>query len=167
MGAIQTPGITAEQILTHYSKLVRERFSESDKSLGEVVVRKFNSCLEPEAFYKEGNKSLPDKVPFDRARFRLVMSNGREEWCVVIDLIFHSRKRLLSDGSMVGAGVQFNVISDEGKGLLIDYFSIDTDEEFRVKTADEWCSHWFSKLVKSSNISAIFAHKEFVRELEY
>ena len=162
MGAIQTPGITAEQVLKYYSKLVRKRFSESDQCLCEVVVRKFDSRLEPDTFYKEG-----DKTPFDKARFRLVMSNEREEWCVNIDLIFHSRKRLLSDGSMVGPGVQFSVITDEGKSLLIDYFSIDSDSEIGDWSAEEWCSHWFRRLVRSPNISSIFAHKVFVRELEY
>lgn len=162
MGAIQSPDVTAEHILKHYSKLVRERFSASDKSLGDVQVRKFDSRLEPVKFYREN-----DKIPFDKARFRLVMSNEREEWCVLIELIFHGRKRLLSDGSMVGAGVQFNVISDEEKGLLVDYYSLNTLDELQGLTAEQWSTYWFSKLVKSPNISSIFAHKEFVRELEH
>ena len=162
MGAIQTPGTTAEQILKHYSKLVQKRFSASDQRLGEVLVRKFASRLEPDAFYKEG-----DGIPFDKARFHLVMSNGREEWGVKVDLIFHSRKRLLSDGSMVGAGVQFSVITEEGKSLMVDYFSIDEDSQEESESAEEWCTSWFKKLVRSPSISSIFAHKEFIRELEH
>ena len=161
MGAIQTPDMTVEEILNNKSELVRQRFTDSDTSLGEVLVRKFPSRLEPDTFYQAGEKN-----PFDKARFRLVMSNQREEWWVAIDLIFHSRKRLLADGSMVGAGMQFNVITEEGKGLLVDYFSIDTTEELETLSAEDWCIYWFKKLVRSPQISSIFAHKEFERELE-
>ena len=162
MGAIHTPGRTAEQVLKEYSKLVSQRISKSDQSLSEAMVRKFPSSLQPEGFYPAG-----DKNPFDKARFHLVMSNQREEWQVTIDLIFHSRKRLLSDGSMVGEGVQFSVITEEGKSLLVDYFCIDSNEIPENWSAEEWCSHWLKKLVRSPNISAIFAHKAFLRELEH
>ncbi len=162
MGAIQTPGTTVEQVLKHYSALVQKRFADSNESLGELVVRKFASRIEPEAFYVEG-----EGIPFDKARFNLVMSNEREEWMVKIDLIFHSRKRLIADGSMIGAGIQFNVISEEDKGLMVDYFPMDSEAEDMSLTADDWCTCCFKKLARSQKISVMFAHKEFVRELEY
>ena len=162
MEANKVQGMSAEQILTLFSKRVEVRFEHVNKSLGEIQIRKFPSRLEADTFIK-----VSEGIPFDKARTRLIMSNGREEWSITLELVFHTRKRLLADGSMLAPGVQFNVLSDESKSHFIDYFCLNVGGIFEGWSAEEWCTYWFSKLAKSNRISSMFAHKEFVQELEY
>lgn len=162
MGAIQAPESSIEQILEQRSNTIKQRISGSPESFGDLTVRKFPSRLEPQSYI-----SADSDVPFDRARFALVMSNGREEWRVTMDLVFHVRRKLKDDGSMLDPGLQFNVVDDEGKSIFVDYISLNPAEEQADISCEQWVVQWFQKLVRKSEFSAAFAYKEFERELEY
>ena len=162
MGAIHAPESSIEHILETRSRAIKQRIADSKESFGDLTVRKFPSRLEPESYIPANSD-----VPFDRARFRLVMSNSREEWRVVMDMIFHIRKKLQADGSMLDPGIQFNVVDEDGKNVYIDYMSMNVADEDMAAPCEQWVAHWFQKLVRKSEFSAAFAYKEFERELEY
>ena len=162
MGAIHAPESSIEQILEIHSSTIKQRITDGAGSFGDLTVRKFKSRLEPDSYIPANSD-----VPFDRARFRLVMSNSREEWRVTLDMIFHVRRRLQADGSMLDPGLQFNVVDEDGKSIFVDYMSLDLSEEPLGNSSEEWAIQWFQKLVRKSEFSAVFAYKEFERELEY
>ena len=162
MGAVHAPESSIEQILDKHSSAIKQRIADSEEYFGDLTVRKFPSRLEPEGYIPANND-----VPFDRARFRLVMSNSREEWRVTMDMIFHVRKKLLADGSMLDPGLQFNVVDEDGKSIFVDYLSLEITEELACMSCEKWAVYWFQKLVRKSEFSAAFAYKEFERELEY
>lgn len=162
MGAIHAPESSIEQILEHHSSTIKQLISEGAESFGDLTVRKFASRLEPESYIPANSD-----IPFDRARFRLVMSNSREEWRVTLDMIFHVRRRLQADGSMLDPGLQFNVVDEDGKSIFVDYMSLELEEEQASISSEEWVVLWFQKLVRKSDFSTVFAYKEFERELEY
>ena len=162
MGAIHAPESSIEQILEKHSSTIKQRISDDLESFGDLIVRKFPSRLEPQSYIPADSD-----IPFDRARFGLVMSNGREEWRVTMDLIFHVRRRLQTDGSMLDPGLQFNVVDEDGKSIPVDYVSLNLAEEDLSMPSEEWAVQWFQKLVRKSEFSVAFAYKEFERELEY
>ena len=161
MGAIHTPCATLEQLLEHQSEQVRQRLASNQQSFGVLTIRKFPTRLEPVAYI-----SADSDIPFDRVRFDLFLNNTREEWKLSMDMIFHTRRRLLSDGSMVDPGLQFNVVDEEGKSLFVDYVSVEPSEELEAMSPEQWALHWFQKIARRPDFSAVFAHKEFVQELD-
>ena len=162
MGVIHAPGSTIEQVLETHSSVIKQLIAEGVESFGSLTVRKFPSRLEPESYIPANSA-----IPFDHARFRLVMSNSREEWRITLDMIFHVRRKLQADGSMLNPGLQFNVVDEDGKSIFVDYMSLDLTEEENNISSEQWTIQWFQKLVRKSEFSPVFAHKEFERELEY
>ena len=161
MGAIQTPCSSVEQLLGDKAAAVRQCVKKGQKSIGELTVRRFPTRLEPESYIP-----ADADMPFERVRFRLVMSNSREEWKITMDMIFHTRKRLLEDGSMADPGLQFNVVDENGKSLFIDYMSAEPSEELEHLSGAQWSMFWFRKITRRPEFSSVFAYKEFVRELD-
>ena len=161
MGAIQTPCSSVEQLLGEKTAAIKQYMESKPKSFGNLMIRRFPTRLEPVSYIPADSS-----IPFERARFHLVMSNGREEWQVTMDMIFHTRKRLLEDGSMAEPGLQFNVVDENNKSLFIDYMSTEPTEELEQLSCEEWSLHWFRKVARRPEFSSVFAYKEFVRELD-
>lgn len=161
MGAIYTPCASIEQLLEHQAGLIKQKLTKKTASFGVLTVRKFPTRLKPVKYI-----SADSDIPFDRTRFSLVLSNTREEWKLTMDMVFHTRKRLLTDGSMVDPGLQFNIVDEDGKSSFVDFISVEPSEELEAMSAEEWALHWFRKISRRPEFSSVFAHKEFVRELD-
>ena len=162
MEAIQASCLSFEQILEQKAKAIQKRFTQNPRSFGDLLVRKFSSRLEPVAFL-----IADSEIPFERARFKLVMSNTREEWRIKLDMVFHTRRRLLSDGSMADPGLQFNVVDEDGKSTFVEFISLEHIEELDAVACEEWVLFWLQKFIRKPAFGSVFAHKEFERELDY
>lgn len=160
MGALTLPCSSIDELLKYQSARLQQWFSSGDKIEG-LIVRKFPSWLEPVQFIPAGSD-----VQFDTARFHLMMSNTRDVWRVSVDMVFHLKARLLDDGSTAGPGILFNVLDDDGRMILIDYFVPGITAAPESITPEQWCLHWFRRLAKSHNINRIFAYKAFEAEIE-
>lgn len=161
MGAITLPCSSVDEVLNGHSAALKQWFADKDHVLDGLMVRKFPSRLEPDQFMPSSSET-----PFNVARFRLMMSNAREEWRITLEMVFHSRPRLMEDGSAMGSGILFNVLDEEGAAVTIDYFAIGNNEFSQPLSAGHWCLYWFKKLSKSPKFNQIFAYKTLEKELE-
>ncbi|MFK0573379.1 hypothetical protein [Endozoicomonas sp.] len=161
MGALTLPCSSVDDLLHSQSAALQEWFASGGHKIDGLLVRKSSSWLEPEQFIKAGSD-----VRFDTARFHLMMCTKRDIWRVCIDMVFHTRVRLMEDGSAAGPGLLFSVLDDEGKSIPVDYFAVSVPASAESIAPEQWCSYWFTKFVKSHRINRVFAYKEFEAEID-
>ena len=161
MGALALIYSSIGDWLDSHSSALQLWFSESVRTIDGFQFRKCPAWLEPELFIK-----ACEHTKYDNARFQLKICNKRDIWRVRISMVFHTKARLMEDGTTVGPGILFTVLDDEGRSFFVDYFAISLSALEKSVAPDQWCIFWFNKLARSRQLNRIFAYKTYEAEME-
>ena len=161
MEALTRPCSSIDDLLHNQAAALQQWFAGGGQKIGNLIIRKFPSWLEPDQFL-----SASDSVSFDTARFRLIMRNKEYLWRVSVDMVFCHEPWLQEDGTIVEQGLKFYVLDSDGQRIAVDFFAVNLFPTDISVSPEQWCLYWFRKLAKSHHINRIFAYKVFEAELD-
>ncbi len=161
MGALALPCSSISEWLENHSSALQQWFSRGGQTIDGFQFRKCPAWIEPEQFIKSC-----EQTPHDTARFRLMICNKRDVWRVRISMVFHTKARLMEDGSTVGPGILFSVLDEEGHNFFVDYFTASLSSCNESIMPEQWCIFWFNKLARSRQLNRIFAYKTYEAEID-
>ena len=158
------PAITAtsaiEQLQTQSLQL-KSWFEHQPDTIHGLCVRKYPAWLEPQCFFKAN-----DHIPFDTARFNLMMNNNQHLWQVTLDMVFYLKRRVTDEGRVADASILFTVLDDKDQPRVVDYLPVWEGSVADNISPEQWVNLWFKRLTKRPRLRRIFAYHHYLQELE-